>query len=369
MLLPFLLLLVCHKVPGLQLEEGSDCVEPLGMEDGRIRDSQLTASSSYQPSLVGPSKARLHSELGGGAWCPRSQVSDQTQAQEWLEVDLEEDHVITGLVTQGRFAHGLGQEYAELYMLQFWREGQERWENYKNLEGGRLLPGNSNTFSPTEIPLLAGPVIASRIRVLPFSHHTRTVCLRLEIRGCKYNGNFFSLLTGASLHNDSASLHKARQVDDWNEATFLGAAVGILVTVTLAALAAIVLVLVRNRAQRKSLASFSRYSTGVTDSSRSSIPRSSIPRSSIPRSSRQDQPTTEDSLPSKSSLTSSVIPTSRFSQDAITVSRQEQASPPPPSLIITPSLYSSPSPPYSLTRKPLSLQPRAHSQPRQSPAY
>ena len=37
------------------------------------------------------------------------------------------------------------------------------------------------------------------------------------------------------------------QVDDWNEATFLGAAVGILVTVSLAAVAAVVLVLVRNR--------------------------------------------------------------------------------------------------------------------------
>ena len=38
-----------------------------------------------------------------------------------------------------------------------------------------------------------------------------------------------------------------KQVDDWNEATFLGAAVGILVTVSLAAAAAVVLVLVRNR--------------------------------------------------------------------------------------------------------------------------
>ena len=37
------------------------------------------------------------------------------------------------------------------------------------------------------------------------------------------------------------------QVDDWNEATFLGAAVGILITVSLAAAAAVVLVLVRNR--------------------------------------------------------------------------------------------------------------------------
>ena len=42
------------------------------------------------------------------------------------------------------------------------------------------------------------------------------------------------------------SIH-SQQVDDWNEATFLGAAVGILITVSLAAAAAVVLVLVRNK--------------------------------------------------------------------------------------------------------------------------
>ena len=34
----------------------SNCSSPLGMEDGRIADSQITASSSYQESLVGPEK-------------------------------------------------------------------------------------------------------------------------------------------------------------------------------------------------------------------------------------------------------------------------------------------------------------------------
>jgi len=243
------------------------CSQPLGLQDGSIRDSQLTASSSYQPSLVGPSKARLHSELGGGAWCPRSPVSGLTETPEWIQVDLGAEHIITGLITQGRFAHGLGQEFAEHFMVQIWREGRHVWEDYRDAQGGRLLPGNTNTFSPTEIPLTEGPLIASKIRILPFSHHPRTVCLRLELRGCLYTGSFFSLLTANSPSvNDSASLQRALQVDDWNEATFLGAAVGILITVSLAAAAAVVLVLVRNRVHRKSLATFSRYSGSQTDS-------------------------------------------------------------------------------------------------------
>ena len=34
-----------------------NCSLPLGMQDGRISDSQITASSSYQETLVGPEKA------------------------------------------------------------------------------------------------------------------------------------------------------------------------------------------------------------------------------------------------------------------------------------------------------------------------
>ena len=33
-----------------------NCSQPLGMEDGAIRDAQITASSSYQETLVGPEK-------------------------------------------------------------------------------------------------------------------------------------------------------------------------------------------------------------------------------------------------------------------------------------------------------------------------
>ena len=33
-----------------------NCSQPLGMEDGRISDAQITASSSYQETLVGPEK-------------------------------------------------------------------------------------------------------------------------------------------------------------------------------------------------------------------------------------------------------------------------------------------------------------------------
>ena len=38
------------------IKVSSNCSIPLGMEDGRISDSQISASSSYQEDIVGAAK-------------------------------------------------------------------------------------------------------------------------------------------------------------------------------------------------------------------------------------------------------------------------------------------------------------------------
>ena len=43
------------SISGLKMSQ--TCFQPLGMEDGRISDKQITATSSYQDTLVGPKKA------------------------------------------------------------------------------------------------------------------------------------------------------------------------------------------------------------------------------------------------------------------------------------------------------------------------
>lgn len=53
-------------------------------------------------------------------------------AKEYLEINLEELHVITGGRTQGRFGNGQGQEYAEEYMIEYWRPGFSKWVRWKN---------------------------------------------------------------------------------------------------------------------------------------------------------------------------------------------------------------------------------------------
>ncbi|KAF2902521.1 hypothetical protein ILUMI_03664, partial [Ignelater luminosus] len=50
-----------------------------------------------------------------------------------------------------------------------------------------ILRGNSDTAT-VESHRLMPPIFASRVRVLPYSVHRRTVCLRLELLGCLNEG-------------------------------------------------------------------------------------------------------------------------------------------------------------------------------------
>ncbi|WP_431308935.1 discoidin domain-containing protein, partial [Halalkalibacter flavus] len=82
---------------------------------------------------VGPQHGRVRTENHGGAWCPKQQIT--TEPKEWLEIDLHSVHVITGAETQGRFGNGQGQEFAEAYVLEYWRPRLGKWVRYRNIKG------------------------------------------------------------------------------------------------------------------------------------------------------------------------------------------------------------------------------------------
>jgi len=184
---------------------------------------------------------RLNSNTQGGAWCPHSFISQETDMQEYLEVDLLQEHTVTGIVTQGRFAGGQGQEYAEYFKLQHWREGMETFATYLNRDGTeQILPGNLNTFTPAQVQLDT-PLLASKIRILPYSQHPRTVCMRVELLGCK------------TLHEPSSSptskVPSALAVEAKASASFslIAAVLGGLLTLTSLLVVLLVLVLLRSR--------------------------------------------------------------------------------------------------------------------------
>ena len=75
------------------------CDMPLGLEDDRVPDPKLRASSSAS-FYCAARNARLHQRRAGrngGAWCAR--VSNRKQ---WLQVDFGTATVVTKVCTQGR---------------------------------------------------------------------------------------------------------------------------------------------------------------------------------------------------------------------------------------------------------------------------
>ena len=55
----------------------------------------------------------------------------------------------------------------------------------------QLLEGNTNTYLEN-INILTPPVVASKVRFVPQSAHSRTVCMRVEVFGCPYTNPLVS---------------------------------------------------------------------------------------------------------------------------------------------------------------------------------
>ncbi|XP_074639744.1 lactadherin-like isoform X2 [Acropora palmata] len=157
----------------VNLTWNNECSSPLGLEDVRIEDSQLTAQSYYESLSIGggisvdtePKCARLNKN--NCAWCaPRGNG-------QYLQVDLGRDFKITGIATQGFEA--LSDYYVKRYRVSHSRNGL-RWSIFQVMKGNR--DGRSvmrHNFTP--------PVYARYIRVYPKTYKYR-ICMRMELYGC-----------------------------------------------------------------------------------------------------------------------------------------------------------------------------------------
>ncbi|NXA39334.1 DDR2 protein, partial [Eudromia elegans] len=155
------------------------CRYPLGMQEGTIRDEDITASSQWYDS-TGPQYARLQREEGDGAWCPAGLL--QPEDVQFLQMDLHKLFFITLIGTQGRHARATGKEFARAYRIDYSRNG-ERWISWKDRHGRQVIQGNINTYDVV-LKDLRPPIIARFIRVIPVTELPMTVCMRVELYGC-----------------------------------------------------------------------------------------------------------------------------------------------------------------------------------------
>ncbi|XP_021950290.2 discoidin domain-containing receptor 2 [Folsomia candida] len=206
------------------------CSTPLSKD---IPDAALSASS-YYVNLVGPHQARLNNEEAGGAWCPKEPISAGARKREWLQISLNETHLISGVQIQGRHGKGTGQEFTEEFEVEYWREGFQAWRKYYRFDSKKIFPGNSDTVTAVTAKLRP-PLIAKMIRILPYSKGVRTVCIRIELLGCPWKGGLIQYTVeqgstfseGISLRDDSydgqggskwdKSVESSSQLGDYNE--------------------------------------------------------------------------------------------------------------------------------------------------------
>ena len=163
------------------------------MEKGHIKDEDITASSAFDFKSVGPHLARLDQDSDGGAWCPKKTIGKKYKqtseyvhvknnsvfhdtpesyeivefdnaigrwekrfyaistirfpkwqlpflfflffaepgVKEWIQIDLHRPYRITRTATQGRYGGGNGKEYAEEFLLEYWRPSMNEWKTYR----------------------------------------------------------------------------------------------------------------------------------------------------------------------------------------------------------------------------------------------
>ena len=59
----------------------------------------------------------------------------------------------------------------------------EEFTTYSDIDGEHVMTANTDTYSVAEVKMVT-PVLTDRIRVIPYSHCMRAVCLRVDVRGC-----------------------------------------------------------------------------------------------------------------------------------------------------------------------------------------
>ncbi|XP_025859123.1 coagulation factor V isoform X2 [Vulpes vulpes] len=173
-----------YNRPALRLElqgcEVNGCSTPLGMENGKIENKQITASSfkkSWWGDYWEPFRARLNAQGRVNAWQAKANNNKQ-----WLQIDLLKIKKITAIVTQG--CKSLSSEmYVKSYTIHYSDQGME-WKPYRQKSSmvDKIFEGNNNVKGHVK-NFFNPPIISRFIRIIPKTWN-QSIALRLELFGC-----------------------------------------------------------------------------------------------------------------------------------------------------------------------------------------
>ncbi|KXJ18143.1 Coagulation factor V [Exaiptasia diaphana] len=156
----------------------------MGMEDGRIKDAQITASSyafSDRNTQHHPKYGRLHKRESAthiGAW-----ASGDKKYDEYIQVDLGSVKVITMVATQGRPGCCLSwqRQWVTKYAVSY-SDDAHAWKDYLTSDCIKVFPGNTNQDTVVTNKF-EKPFNARHFRLIVKDFYDWPT-LRMELYGC-----------------------------------------------------------------------------------------------------------------------------------------------------------------------------------------
>eukprot|EP00163_Fabomonas_tropica_P016080 TRINITY_DN28_c0_g1_i1.p1 TRINITY_DN28_c0_g1~~TRINITY_DN28_c0_g1_i1.p1 ORF type:complete len:1678 (+),score=531.68 TRINITY_DN28_c0_g1_i1:334-5367(+) len=163
--------------------------KPLGMEDGRIAENQLTASHSWQEHYR-PTFGRLNNVKRGGTWC-----SGRGGGGQWYQIDMQGTADVIAVATQGTRRTNA---FIKKYRLSYSDDGQN-WKMIPTLLSG---PANNKDIAKVNLPT----VIRARYFRFNVMSYYHMVCSRFELYGAMVK----KLSLGEPLGIASGKIHKTQ---------------------------------------------------------------------------------------------------------------------------------------------------------------
>ncbi|XP_074617347.1 uncharacterized protein LOC141876569 [Acropora palmata] len=154
-----------------------DCPLPLGLEDGRIRDDMISASSELNKNHTAKDGRISYTTDRRSAWCAGPEFSLGTQ---YLQVDFNESVLVSAVATQG---DATDNNWINRYLVHYSWNGSD-WIVATDSEG-KVKEFNGNTDGSSVVRHWLKPRFNARyVRFVPILW-TGQLCMRVEIYGCK----------------------------------------------------------------------------------------------------------------------------------------------------------------------------------------
>ncbi|KAL9978628.1 hypothetical protein ACROYT_G016165 [Oculina patagonica] len=151
----------------------------VGMEDGRIQDSAMTASTIHNSNHAAK-LGRLNLVAGSGnvgAWCVKT-----NDANQWLQIDLGTPTTVTKVATQGRQDNS---QWVTSYSLSY-SLASSNWVQYMASGKKKIFRGNFDRDSIV-VHVIFPSFYARFVRIHPLTWRSH-ISMRAELYGCPIKG-------------------------------------------------------------------------------------------------------------------------------------------------------------------------------------